>query len=403
MNLLRVFVPFAFGFFLSYLFRVVNAVIAPDLVRELALDASDLGLLTSSYFLTFAAAQVPLGILLDRYGPRVTDSALLLVAALGALVFSMAETLPVLVIGRALIGFGVSATLMGAFKAYVIWFSKERLPFINGCQMAAGGLGALAATAPVETALRFTDWRGVFLVLAAVTVVSALAIFRIVPEREGSRSGEAFRDQVGGAFQVFSSPVFWRVAPVTVMSQATFLSIQSLWAGPWLRDVGGLGREASAIHLLLIAAATVAGFVLLGFLAERLSRVGIRTITIAITGMTLLMVDEAAIVWRLSDEPLVLWLPFGFLGTSGILVYAVLSQTFPTALAGRVNSALNLFVFVAAFVIQWGIGAIIDLWPPLENGGYAASGYQTSFGLMLALQAVAMIWFFVYRKGRFSG
>ena len=150
MTLTRVFVPFAIGYFLSYLMRVVNAVIAPDLVRDLGLTAADLGLLTSANFLAFAVAQLPLGILLDRFGPRRTEAVLLLFAALGAFLFSIASSAPDLIAGRALIGLGTSACLMAAFKAYVMWFSGERIPFINGLQMAAGGLGAVTGTVPVE-------------------------------------------------------------------------------------------------------------------------------------------------------------------------------------------------------------------------------------------------------------
>ena len=112
MTSLRVFIPFALGYFLSYLMRVINAVIAPDLVRELGLTAADLGLLTSANFLAFAVAQLPLGILLDRYGPRRTEAVLLLFAALGAFLFATAASAPGLIAGRALIGLGTSACLM---------------------------------------------------------------------------------------------------------------------------------------------------------------------------------------------------------------------------------------------------------------------------------------------------
>ncbi|NJN45375.1 MAG: MFS transporter [Candidatus Competibacteraceae bacterium] len=134
--ILRVFLPFACGYFLSYLFRTVNAVISPDLVSDLNLDATDLGLLTSMYFLTFAAFQLPLGMLLDRFGPRRVETVLLLFAAAGALCFALSTRLEGLILGRALIGLGVSACLMASFKAFVMWFPPQRLPAVNGWVMA---------------------------------------------------------------------------------------------------------------------------------------------------------------------------------------------------------------------------------------------------------------------------
>ena len=187
---LQVFLPFALGYFLSYLYRVINSVLAPDLAADIGVDPSGLGLLTSAYFITFAAFQLPLGVLLDRFGPRRIEAALLLAAACGAFVFAQSETLTGLIIGRGLIGFGVSACLMAAFKAFVIWFPKQQLPQVNGFQMAAGGLGALAATSPVEAALTVTDWRGVFTLLAVLTLIVAAIIFFVVPEKPGELKEE---------------------------------------------------------------------------------------------------------------------------------------------------------------------------------------------------------------------
>jgi sugar phosphate permease len=186
---LRVFVPFAAGYFLSYLYRVVNAVIAPDLVGDLGIGPSALGLLTATYFIAFASSQLPLGVLLDRFGPRRMEAFLLLFAGLGAYLFSRSGSLVGLVVARAFIGFGVSACLMAAFKAFTLWFPKERWPLVNGFQMAAGGLGALAATAPVEAALQVTDWRGVFMVLAVFTLLVAVAVYTVVPEKPSSGTG----------------------------------------------------------------------------------------------------------------------------------------------------------------------------------------------------------------------
>lgn len=166
LTLFRVFLPFAAGYFISYVYRVVNAVIAPDLIADIGVGPSALGLLTATYFISFASFQLPLGVLLDRYGPRKVETLLLFFAALGAFVFARAESLAGLITGRALIGFGVSACLMAAFKAYTLWFPRDKWPLVNGFQMAAGGLGALAATSPIEASLQFTDWRGVFMALS---------------------------------------------------------------------------------------------------------------------------------------------------------------------------------------------------------------------------------------------
>ena len=389
---LRVLLPFAFGYFLSYLYRVVNAVIASDLASELGVDPSQLGLLTAAYFLTFAAAQLPLGVLLDRFGPRVVESILLIFAGIGAFVFAGAGSIAGLVAGRALIGFGVSACLMAAFKAFVIWFPAPQLPLINGLQMAAGGFGALTATAPVQASLKFTDWRGVFVFLGIITVAAAAAIFLAVPEKKQPNPTSRLSEQVRGILQVFSSAVFWRIAPLTMMSQAAFMSIQGLWAGPWLRDVAGLERMAVADILLLTAAAMVAGFIVLGALTERLSRVGVPPIVVAVLGMSTFMVVQLLVVLEVTTWVLPLWLLFGFTGTTGIISYASLSQAFPVHLSGRVNTGLNLLVFVVAFAGQWGIGAIINLWPKAPGGGYAPPGYQAGFSMMLGLQAVTLIW-----------
>ena len=392
---LRVFIPFALGYFLSYLYRVVNVVMAPDLVRDLGIGPSALGLLTASYFISFASVQLPLGVLLDRFGPRKVEAFLLIFAGLGAFVFARSGTLAGLVMGRALIGFGVAACLMAAFKAYVLWFPKQQWPLANGFQMAAGGMGAIAATTPVEAALQITDWRGVFMILALLTLLVAVIIFLVVPEKPLREKGESFDDQMRGVRQVFSSLEFWRTAPLTTMSQASFLSIQGLWAGPWLKDVAGMDRTAVARSLFWIAVAMVLGFISLGTLAERLARFGISSLTTAVIGVIFFMVIQVAIILGLGDSPMLLWVCFGFFGTSNIITYASLSQSFPAHLSGRVTTGVNLLVFIAAFIGQWAIGAIIGLWPIGEDGSYALPGYQAGFTVMLGTQVLCIVWFFI--------
>ena len=369
--------------------------IAPNLVADLSLGPADLGLLTSTYFLTFAAFQLPLGVLLDRFGPRKTEACLLIFAALGAFVFARAGSASGLVAGRALIGFGVSSCLMAPFTAYAIWFDKERLPLINGVQVAVGGLGALTGTAPVETALQITDWRGLFTVLSVLTLAVAAAIFFVVPEKKAEGASAGLKEQLRGIGRVYSSFVFWRVAPLSVMSNATFLAVQTLWAGPWMRDVAGLDRMGVANGLLMIAAAMVAGFALLGAAAERLSRLGIKPLHVAVLGMGLFMVVQALIIIEWAALTIPLWILYGFFGTTAVITYAILSQSFPEHLAGRVNTGLNVMAFLVAFGGQWGIGEVINLWPTSPDGNYSPVAYKAGFGLMLALQVISVLWFII--------
>ena len=175
-----VFLPFAAGYFLSHVFRTVNAVIAEDLAASIGVGAGSLGLLTAAFLMTFAAAQIPVGILLDRYGPRRVAGGLLLFAAAGCVVFATGRGLVELAAGRALIGLGVSACLMAAVKAHAEWFPPDRLPFVNGAYLAAGSLGAIFATTPVAALLTVTDWRGLFLGLAVLSVAASAIVLAIV-------------------------------------------------------------------------------------------------------------------------------------------------------------------------------------------------------------------------------
>jgi MFS family permease len=393
--LLRVFLPFAGGYFLSYLFRVVNAGIAPDLAADVGVDPSQLGLLTATYLIAFAAFQLPLGLLLDRFGPRVVEAALLMFAAAGAAIFAFSTTLAGLIIGRALIGFGVSACLMAAFKSYVIWFPGPMLSRINGFQMAAGGLGVLAAFTPVEFALRFTDWRGVFLGLGVLCVLMAVAVFTVVPKSEKKPLPEPFSRQVQGVLQVFKSLTFWRIAPLTMLSQAGFMAVQGLWAGPWLRDVASLDRAGTAACLSISALAMITGFIILGFVTEKLAKQGIPVLHTAVTGMTVFIGVLAAMAFGAKVPPQLMMGLFGFFGTAGILSYTALTLSFSSGLSGRVTTGINLLVFLGGFIIQWAMGAVINQWDSPLPGQYAPAGYQAAFLMVFGLQVLGLAWFFI--------
>ena len=396
----RVLLPFACGYFMSYLFRSVNAVIAPNLQRDLGIGAGDLGTLTAAYFLTFSLFQLPLGILLDRFGPRRVQAGLLLCAALGAVVFAVGTGLTHLVIGRALVGLGVAGGLMSAMKAIALWLPKERWALANGVFMTAGGLGALAATLPVELALERFHWTALFWGLAALTVFASMTIFLVVPERQRTDTAPAagLRAQLRECGQFLADRRFWRIAPVSMMGMASGMSIQGLWAGPYLRDVGGLDRAAAAQVLFIVAAALTAGFTLTGIAADRLQRRGIPLSRTMVWGVALYAVVLALLASGWTPTNPLLWIAFGIISNTTVLAYPILSGQFSLEQAGRVNTLLNGVVFGFTFFAQAGMGWLIGLWPRGAGGSYPPEAYQWTFGLALALLVLTLGWYLLPRR-----
>lgn len=389
--MLVVFCPFAAGYFLSYFFRNVNAVIARDLATEFSLAPSDLGLLTATYFLAFAAFQLPLGVMLDRYGPRRVVAGLMLLAATGALVFGLATNILWLTIGRALIGLGVAGGLMGAIKAFTLWFPPSRLATLNGLYIGVGGLGGLAATAPVEALLGPLGWRGLFFTLAALSVAAAAGIFTVVPERALPGQGETIGRQAAAFRFIFGSPVFWRIALPMMTTHAAYQALQGLWLAPWLYDVAGLARADVARHLLYAATAYAAGSVFFGITTDRLARMGLARMTVYKVGLLLTLGAFACLAAGANSGLLVIVSVYGFCSISAALAYALLTTRFPHAMAGRVNTAANVLMFGGSFAFQWGIGAVLRAYP-VTDGRYAPEGYALALLLLGILQVATIAW-----------
>jgi predicted MFS family arabinose efflux permease len=389
--------PFAAGYFLSYLFRAVNVVIAPDLARDLSLSAADLGLLTSIYYIVFAAFQVPLGILLDRYGPKRVHLSLLVFGVAGALLFAVGENFLVVAVGRGLIGLGVSGCLMSAIKANVMWWPRERLPLVNGIIGVSGSIGALTATVPVELALHVIGWRGLFLALAAITAALTVISLFVIPERDanpgGPSSAGGVRGQLHDLAQVYGNGFFWRICVMMFVHNSVFLGYQTLWLGPWLRDVAGMDGSGAAQTLLWFNAGMATGVITLGAVSERLQRIGVAPIAVIGVAVLASIATQSLLALEFTAFALPLCFAFGYFGSSGLLVYAVLGQTFPARLAGRVNTAQNMMVFIGTFVVQWGAGAIIGLWPQVAEGRYRPEAHQAAFGVMIAVEIAAYFWF----------
>jgi MFS family permease len=388
---LFVFLPFAAGYFLSYFFRTINALIAGTLASELGLDASHLGLMTSVYFLTFAAIQLPLGIFLNRYGPRLVQSGMLLVAATGAALFAASNQFEMLVIGRALIGFGVAGSLIAGLKAIVLWFPKERMLLVNGCFIMLGTLGAVVATSPTEWLLAYIGWRGVLDVLAVTTAATALVIFLVVPDfsqrvpATGCGPSEGLRD-------IYRDPRFWRLAPLSTICISTAWAVQGLWAAPWLADVNQMERSDIVLHLFVMAISLSTTALLLGIGGDGLRNRGIRPQTIYSCVALLLVSAELMIVLNFRSFSYTPWAVVGGVGGATVLSYSILGDLFPKEIAARANAALNVFHIGGAFLLQEMMGWVINRWP--EHGGhYPPLAYETALALIIVLQIIAIIWF----------
>lgn len=394
-----VLLPFAMGYFLSYLYRSVNAVLAPNLVADLGVGPAVLGLLTSTYFLGFAVMQLPIGVALDRFGPRRVQAAFLVVAACGAAIFGSSESLVGLIVGRFVIGAGVAVALMGSFKAVVLWFPRRRWAFFNGCVMGVGGLGAVFATAPVELALRVTTWRGIFYLLAVLTVIVAAAIMAVVPEKPTSSAGGSLREQCRGLGVIVRDRLFWRVAPLAAVIDGAAMAIQGLWAGPWLRDVAAQSRAGVAGRLLLAAAMLAVGKLGVGLLADFLNnRYAIGMLRLVSIGAGLFLALQVLLIARVDPAGYWIWILFGPLSAVSTLAFPVLSQHFPTTYSARSNTGLNLLMFGFSFVAQYAIGVVIGLWTTSANGHYLPVAYSAAFGMVLGVEALALLWFLLWRQ-----
>lgn len=278
----RVFVPFAVGYLCVSIFRSINAVIAPDLVRDLELTASGLGFAISAFFLSATLFQLPTGVLLDRYDPRRVYASLLCVCSLGAVLIATSDSVYGLALGRAMVAIGVVSSAVASYKVYAIWFSQDRLPLVNGLSLAAGGLGLMLGTSPVETALEFASWRTIHLFVGALMIGVAMLVVFVTPERKTKPMGLTVVDQVKGLGVILRSMVFWRAAPLMMAVLGIFACMTQLWAGPWVRDVAGLSAEQAANLLLVLAASMPLAGLMTGPLAKQAKRMGFDTMQFAV-------------------------------------------------------------------------------------------------------------------------
>ncbi|NND49719.1 MAG: MFS transporter [Rhizobiales bacterium] len=389
---------FAFGYFLAVIFRSVNALIAPNLVSDIGLDATMLGLLTSALLIAHGASQIPIGVALDRYGPRRVQAAMLCCAALGSSLFAVGTDALTLTIARALIGAGFAGALMSGFKAVTMSVPGPRQALGNAIVMGGGQIGYIIATWPTEVMVGMVGWRPIFAGLAVLTLFASALYLLIVPEWPSPGPPQKKRDLLAGLRNVFADPVVWRIAPLVWVTAGFNIAMLTLWAGPWFRDVAGYDRGAVATGLLINATAAAGGVFICGWIADRAQRRGIGLLSVMQTLLLVFLVVQIPIILGHTVLTPVAWFIFAGTGQAGILSYPWLAAHFGKGTSSRAQTGVNTGIFVLAFAVQYAAGAVIDLFDPTPGGGYEPVAYQVSFACVFVLEVAALVWFMSGRK-----
>ncbi|WP_342119759.1 MFS transporter [Pseudoduganella sp. OTU4001] len=382
-TLLLVFIPFALGHYLSWLLRSVNAMLAPQLLAQAGLTPAQLGLLTSTYFLAFAVAQLPVGMALDRYGPRRVQFVLLLVAALGTLAFAGSRDFATMAMARGLMGLGLAGCFMAAIKALTTWLPAHKTPSVQGYLIAAGGLGAATATLPVRLALHHMSWQWMMLALAACCIAVALLVLLLAPTPPAAPPRPFGRNALAGTF---AHPVFRETALLVLLPHTVFFGVQGLWIARWMADVPRFGEEAIAWLLYLGMAAVIFGSIGVGMLTEWAARRGWRALDVAAAGVLLFVLLQCAFAsgWRPPQQMLPVL--FMLVGCVTGMEFSIVAQAIPPALTGRASTCLNLLIFIGAFIVQAGFGQVVGLWRPSALGHHPAIAYQCAFAVLVLIQ-----------------
>lgn len=392
-------------YIISQFWRVSNAVIASDLVHDLSLSSENLGLLGGAFFYSFGLAQLPMGPLLDRIGPRIVISLLACIGAVSAIVFALSNNAGMAILARAGLGIGMAAMLMGSYKIFTTWFLPHEFATLSGILVSIGYLGAIGATTPLVWLSNIFGWRGAFLCMATITLLMAAAFYLVIRDHPPQKAGTLLdippstTNIFSGLRTVFSSSLFWKLAPLAFASYGALIAIQGLWGGPYLMHTYGLSKAASSTILLAIPIGVICGSPLWGRWSDKL---GGRKLPILLGQAAMLLVfSSLAINTQLPRWGLLLqfWL-LGVTGASSFILYAQVKETFPLCIVGTALTALNFFVVLGAAMFQHMIGIIMDNWQPSITGILPFVAYQWGFGISAIVLALALA---VYMSSRDTG
>ncbi|MFN0183528.1 MAG: MFS transporter [Aquabacterium sp.] len=382
------FLAFAVAYFLSALVRASVATLAPALSAELSLTSADLGLLAGAYFLGFSVMQLPMGIALDRFGPKRVQLSMLVIAVLGCAGFALAKTQLGLLTARFLIGAGVAGCLMAPLTAYRQHMAASAQLRANAWMLMVGSLGMLTSTVPVQWAAAISGWRVVFALVAVALLCSVVLIWILVP---ADPARPTTRAESSGYRDVVSEATFRRLAPLGFSLYGGLVAMQALWIGPWLTLVVGRTAQEAAWGLLLVNATMMLAFLAWGWLAPRLAQLGWpvdRVISVCWPASVLALVTILWMGHRADEHAWAAWC----IVTSAInLSQPAVALAQPGRLAGRALSAYNLVIFIGVFAVQWGVGLLMD--QLLSMGFGRDTSLRLALGFFALSVAAAGLWF----------
>ena len=384
------------GLIASQFFRVSNAVIAPELMAELAIGTETMGVVNGTYFLAFAAMQIPAGMLLDRYGARRMVPGLFLLAVAGSVLYAAAQNGPELIAGRALIGIGCALGLMGPMVVIARWFEPERYARLISLLFTIGGLGALMASTPLAAVSEAIGWRGAFYLMAAATGIVAVLLYAIVRDAPpGAPQAEARRETAGemlrGLREVLALREMWWICAVQFVSYGTMVSIVGLWAGPYLNDVHGLrgvdrGNALLGLNVALLCAVILFSQIERWLDSRKKAVIGGGCATIAVL-MVLALVPGFSL-W----PALALLALFTVASAFFMLLHAHARAILPDRLIGRGLTLQNLSVMLGVFVIQAVTGVIVGSFAP-QGAEAPEIAYRAAFGFLAVGLAIGLAFY----------
>jgi len=398
------FLAFASAYFFSALIRAITATLAPTLVQEFTLTASDLGLLSGGYFFGFSMTQLPLGTWLDRFGPKRVLLAFLSVAVIGCLCFAAADSFWTLCAARIACGVGLSACLMAPLTAYRRWYRPDNLQRASSWMLMTGSLGFVASTLPVQWLMPVLGWRGIFGALAALLLLAIAAVAWVVPRWPAPTAATAAPDDAPGLRQgayaaVFRHPYFRSLTPFGFFAYGGMVAMQTLWAARWLTAMAGYTPEQAASGMFWLNAGMMAAFLAWGAASPWLVRRGWTSHVLMVRLMPVSLLVLLAIVLggpAYGQSSAWMWTAYCVCASVVTLSQPAVGLAFPAHLAGRALSAFNLVIFSGVFTVQWGLGLVIDA---LLAAGLSVQGaYQGAVAVSGICSLLAYAYFLVAKK-----